>query len=351
MKALFISLSTYDIVGGIQAYNKKFLRSLDFNNIESKVISLHDCQTKNENIICCKSNIFKFIFYVLIYSRYGDINIWSHINLSPIFICLRVFFRGKNLLITHGVEVWYDDLTKLKKKSLNLYDKILTVSNYTKEKLVSVQGVIETNVGILANSINVSNQYGSQSPLNTKNFNILSVLRVDASDKLKSILNVLDALVLLDDSEIFFTVIGKGDQMDFIKAEIAIRGLEDQVNMLGYVEDLRPYLEHCDLFSLISDREGFGIVYLEAMEYRKPCLSARNCGSSDVVIDGYNGYSIEIDNIKYLADRIIDLKKDEVKRNFLGNNGQELLFSKFTFESFIKKQNYHIKSVCSHVDE
>ncbi len=343
MKVLFISLSTYDIVGGIQAYNKKFLKALDCNKIDKKIISLHDKGNIDNNVIGCNSNIFKFILNLLVHSRFADVNVWAHINFSPVFVALRNIFKGKSILITHGVEVWYDDLPYMKKKSLNLYDKILTVSNYTKNKLVSVQGVPENKVGILANSIDISDQSGFKSPYNDKKFNLLTILRIDASDKLKSILNILDALVLLDDSNINFTIIGKGNKTDFIQHEICNRGLQEQVKMLGFVEDLKPYLEHCDLFTLISDKEGFGIVYLEAMEYRKPCLSAKNCGSSDVVVDGYNGYSIALDDIDYLATKIKELKSDDAKCQLFGDNGQQLLFDKFTFETYVETQINQLK--------
>ena len=37
--------------------------------------------------------------------------------------------------------------------------------------------------------------------------------------------------------------------------------------MLGFVSNTNPYLQHCDMFTLTSPIEGFGIVYLEAMQY------------------------------------------------------------------------------------
>ena len=108
--------------------------------------------------------------------------------------------------------------------------------------------------------------------------------------------------------------------------------------MKGYVENTAPYLEYCDLFTLLSDTEGFGIVYLEAMEYEKPCLAAKHCGSEEIIIDEYNGYQIEVDDILNLKDKIIKIKNDKNLRNELGKNGKQALIEKFTFDLFIKKQ-------------
>ncbi len=344
MKIIFLSLSTYSIVGGIQTYNKKFIKALELNDIDYIVISLHDKKCNSQNIICCNSNIFLFIFYLFKYKSYADITIWGHVNLAPLVSLNKIFSTSKNVLITHGIEVWYPNLNLLKKYSLKLFNKIFTVSNYTKEKMITIQNVSKDKIDILPNSLVMLNEEGTQNPFNPKKFHILTVLRIDESDKLKSITNILDAMEKIGLDDIHFTIIGRGNKEEYIQNEINKRDLNKQVDMLGYVENLVPYLEHCDVFSLISDREGFGIVYLEAMAYKKPCLSAKNCGSSDVVVDDYNGYSILLDDIKDLTNKILDLKLDKIKRKQFGTNGYNLLIENFTYEQYIKKQKLLLES-------
>ena len=347
MRVAFFSLLTFDIVGGLQTYNKKFLKALESNSIDYIVISFHDKQKcQNNNTICCNSNIFKFIYYIYKYRDFADISVWGHINLSPFLFLNKLFSKSKNILLTHGVEVWPTDLSLLKKLALKKgYDRVFTVSNFTKNSLITTHKVPKEKIGILQNSIILSHyRKDRKNPYNSQKFNILTILRLDESIKLKSVTNVLDAMLKIEDKDIHFTIIGKGNKEEYIKDEIKRRGLSNQVDMLGFVEDLSSYLEHCDIFSLISDREGFGIVYLEAMAYEKPCISAKNCGSSDVVIDGYNGYSVELDDINDLVDKISDLKLNKKRREEFGKSGYKLLVERFTFEKFIENQKELLKN-------
>ena len=103
---------------------------------------------------------------------------------------------------------------------------------------------------------------------------------------------------------------------------------------MGYVQNTRPYLEYCDIFTLTSPLEGFGIVYLEAMLYEKPCLASKNCGSEDVVLNGRTGYSFGITEFKKLTDIISKIIKNKSKRTELGKKGYEHLMQNFTFSKF-----------------
>jgi len=341
MKVIFFSLLTFDAVGGIQAHNKRFFKALELNNIEYLVISLYDKDPSIENVIGCDSNVFKFIYYQYKYRNFADIAIWGHVNLSPLLLLNKIISKSKNIMIAHGADVWSPELSLIKKYGLRLADRVFSVSNYTKEKLIKVHQVREKNIDILHNCIILKNDLKElENPYVADKFNILTILRLDASyTKLKSIINILNAMKKLDLGDICFTIIGKGKKADYIKREIDKRDLGNQVRMLGYVENIDKYLKYCDVFSLVSTTEGFGIAYLEAMAYKKPCLAAKNCGSSDVVIDGYNGYSVTIDDIDDLANKILDLKLNKERREEFGENGYKLLLEKFTFEKYVKNQN------------
>jgi glycosyltransferase involved in cell wall biosynthesis len=57
------------------------------------------------------------------------------------------------------------------------------------------------------------------------------------------------------------------------------------VRFLGYVGDaeLREEFAACRLFALPSEKEGFGLVYLEALAHGRPCLGLAAGGTPDVI--------------------------------------------------------------------
>ena len=68
-------------------------------------------------------------------------------------------------------------------------------------------------------------------------------------------------------------IAGRGSAEADLRARIAALGLEDRVELLGYVASPRPYLAAADAFVLASDEEGFGQVLSEAMREGLPVIS------------------------------------------------------------------------------
>ncbi|MEM7508224.1 MAG: glycosyltransferase family 4 protein [Pseudomonadota bacterium] len=63
----------------------------------------------------------------------------------------------------------------------------------------------------------------------------------------------------------------------------------------------------CDLWLFPSRMEGFGLPIIEAMASRTPVISTRVGGAPDVIESGVNGYLVEIDDWKGMADHAVDL--------------------------------------------
>lgn len=91
---------------------------------------------------------------------------------------------------------------------------------------------------------------------------------------------------------------GRTEYVDLLKSTIRDLDLVDQVILVGKVEDeeLYGWYRWCDVFALtaIDDGgsfEGFGLVYLEANLFDKPCLGVASSGASQA-IDPRSGVAI-----------------------------------------------------------
>ena len=89
-------------------------------------------------------------------------------------------------------------------------------------------------------------------------------------------------------------LVGAGVDHARIKATVQQRGLDSLVTMWGNLADaeLEAAYASCDLFALPSRREGFGIVFLEAMRHGKPCIGGNHGGTPEVVTDGTTGFLV-----------------------------------------------------------
>ena len=61
----------------------------------------------------------------------------------------------------------------------------------------------------------------------------------------------------------------------------------------------------CDVFIAPSRSEGFGLPILEAMACRTPVVASRTGCAEEVIEDGKNGYVVDVEDHKALAERLI----------------------------------------------
>src|SRR4030095_8219597 len=82
-------------------------------------------------------------------------------------------------------------------------------------------------------------------------------------------------------------------------------------------EVLAELYRRAAFFVMPSPREGFGLVYLEAMRAGKPCIAAH--GSADEIIrHGVDGLVVNAGSIDALTTAIVRLFCDEAERARMG---------------------------------
>jgi len=113
-------------------------------------------------------------------------------------------------------------------------------------------------------------------------------------------------------------------------------GTEDRVTFLGRLSaaDLGREYARCTVFVLPSRKEGFGIVFLEAMGRSKPVVALRSGGTPEVVIHGETGILVEPDNLGALYEALRRLLQSEDLRARLGRGGRVIVDRSFTPNAF-----------------
>ena len=352
-KILFFYQNAFSEVGGIQTFNKFFIKALE--ELQSKHDSFYiELASVYDNEKDIKSTLPITLFYkskieamrhIFFKAKKYDIFIFAHINLALLALIVKILNPKANIIFcTHGIEIW----KKLPKFTELIINKsiILTVSTYSKNQLLKYNPNIK-DIRIFPNCINIKQEFNNLNPFIDNNFNLLSITRLSRTEKLKGIDLVIKTLPFLvkEIPNIKYNVIGKGDDKERLLKLAKQLGVEKNVEFKGFVDNLAPYYEYCDVFILPSKKEGFGIVYLEAMQYRKPCIACDEGGQTDVVIDGKTGYLCKYGDINCLKNKILDLYKDENKRKKFGESGYIYLVNNFTFEHFKKNLENILKGI------
>ncbi len=281
----------------------------------------------------------------------------THLNFAPIAFILKKIIGTKYIAIAHGVEAW-DIQNPLLKKSLQTADLILAVSNFTRDRLCQQQELPPEKVGVLHNTFEANAWEIREKPthllqkygLSAQQKIILTVSRLVTSEKYKGYDRILEVLPIIRRSipDIHYIIVGKGSDRDRLTQIIQQNNLQTHVTLAGFIpdEDLCAYYNLCDLFAMPSKREGFGIVYLEALACGKAVLGGNLDGAVDALCQGEMGALINPDNLYELVEVInkILLGKHDNPLIYQPQKLRQAVIAKFGFEHFQHSLSNYLSS-------
>jgi glycosyltransferase involved in cell wall biosynthesis len=118
---------------------------------------------------------------------------------------------------------------------------------------------------------------------------------------LKGIHYLLEAALKIPEEKFQLTVVGNYNNENKIFSKYM-----SKINFLGRVphEKVKELLKQSDIFIFPSLGEGLSLAVLEAMSCGLPCIVTRNSGANDAIIEGINGFEVEIQDINVLKEKI-----------------------------------------------
>jgi phosphatidylinositol alpha-1,6-mannosyltransferase len=352
MAIVVLQTTAFGSHGGIQTYNRIFARALnELNNLGERYILIatddptaipDDENFRNLKVEAFSEKRLSLILRVvlLVLTTRIDRLIIGHVNYAPLGLVARLLQPAIRYgVIIHGKDVWLK-LSPWRRHGLQKADFILSVSNDTYEEAVRVSGPLGGRQYLLPNALEWEAENSQEREVAglPSGILLLSVGRLAADEREKGVDTVIQVLpkLLTHVPDVQYVVIGSGTDLDRHRALAEAKGVSERVHFLGSVDDasLRYCYRTADIFVLPSAQEGFGIVFLEAMRYRKPVIAARKGGVPEVVINGTTGLLVEYGNEEQLCSALVRLCKDTKLRAQMGAAGYERLNSNFTYEHF-----------------
>jgi glycosyltransferase involved in cell wall biosynthesis len=161
---------------------------------------------------------------------------------------------------------------------------------------------------------------------------ILTVSRLTTGDRYKGVEDLILAMpaVLAEIPAARLRITGRGNDLPRLMQLARQIGVADAVDFLGFVDDarLRDELRSCRLFALPSRKEGFGLVFLEAMAHGRPCLGAR-AGGIPEVISPESGVMAEYGNVPAIANAAIQAFRQGWDEAALMDRAREFSYATF----------------------
>ena len=128
-------------------------------------------------------------------------------------------------------------------------------------------------------------------------YNAKILLSVGELNKNKNHSIVIKALAELKDTTIHYCIAGNGILRDDLMQLANELGIEEQVHLLGYRNDINELLGMADIYLLPSIREGLNVSLMEAMASTLPCICSNIRGNNDLIQEAQGGYRVEYDDV------------------------------------------------------
>jgi glycosyltransferase involved in cell wall biosynthesis len=157
----------------------------------------------------------------------------------------------------------------------------------------------------------------------------------------KGVQSLLEALAQVRGKNWQWIIVGDGWMRSELEAMRARLGLESQVRFVGAADPV-PYYAVADLFVLPSHYEGFGLVLLEAMVNRLPCIAFDSkppeviTASREIIVHEKTGVVVEAMNSEEMAACIDRLFNDSDLCKEMGEQGYQRSVSQFTWENCVE---------------
>ncbi len=323
-RILALVTDAYGSLGGIAEYNRNLLSALAKSNAVAEIVVVPrigeagttDILPKGLSLLpprLGRASYSALALRTVLWERKFDAVFCGHLLMAPLGALLARWLDKPLWLQLHGLEAW-DRPSSLVRWGAEQSNLVSVVSRYTKRRFLSWAAVAPTRVRVLPNTVSERYAPGPKPKELLQRFGLdgkqilLTVGRISVADRYKGHDRVIAALALLKDElpRLRYVVAGEGNDRPRLEQLAEQRGILNRVQFIGRVsdDDLPDLYRAADVFAMPSTREGFGIVFLEAMKSGIPVIGGNLDGSMDPLGDGNYGHAVSCGDPAELAEAI-----------------------------------------------
>ena len=268
---------------------------------------------------------------------YDILNTHFAIPSGPTGYVLSKVFHLPNVLTIHGGDIFDPSKTlsphnapilkQTVKIMLKTADYVVAASNDTKKNAYTYYN-IDRSIDII--------------PLGIKKPNFIKKSRVDFNlghdeiifctiGRLVKRKNINDTLAVLsglkNEHKFKFLIIGEGPERKTIINLSNQYGIGSNILMMGNVSDEQKFqlLSLSDIFLSTAIHEGFGLVFLEAMDAGVPIVCYNRGGQNDFLEDGRTGFLVNLGDKKKFQERVLEIINNDRIRSAMSAYNKKLI--------------------------
>lgn len=153
---------------------------------------------------------------------------------------------------------------------------------------------------------------------------------------LKAVADCVESLKKSDPGKrLVYTIMGEGQERPRLEALIKELKLEDNVFLMGHVDNAIQYVSAFDMFLLASLSEGLGYVLIEAGVCSVPVVATAVGGIPEIIEDMKSGILVQAKNSKELTHAILFMVEHPRERHGYGAALHEKVAQDFSLDKMV----------------
>ncbi|WP_152654595.1 N-acetyl-alpha-D-glucosaminyl L-malate synthase BshA [Oceanobacillus sp. CFH 90083] len=220
-------------------------------------------------------------------------------------------------------------------------DAVTAVSESLRRQTVEMVD-IKKEIDVIYNFINEKEYYPQ------KGIELRHQFRINPADKImihvsnfrkvKRVQDIIDTFKIVNEQlPSKLLLIGDGPEYSNMVQHVNELGLKAEVRFLGKQNNVSDILAMADLMLLLSEKESFGLVLLEAMACGVPGIGTNVGGIPEVVTHQKTGFIVELGDVKQAAAYAIELLSDSDKQQQFSEAVTEHVRTYFASEKIVNQ--------------
>jgi glycosyltransferase involved in cell wall biosynthesis len=210
----------------------------------------------------------------------------------------------------------------IERKGMEQADKIIAVSHFTRNIIISRYGISGEKIEVVHNGIECngkSNWALAETGISRDEKIVLFLGRITMQKGPEYFLGAAKKVLEVMDN-VKFVIAGSGDLMHRAVEMAAELGIGSKVLFTGFLrgEDVRRIYQMADLFVMPSVSEPFGLVPLEALDNDVPVIISKQSGVSEVLT---HALKVDFWDVDEIANKIVAVLRYPPLRETLANYG------------------------------
>jgi len=168
---------------------------------------------------------------------------------------------------------------------------------------------------------------------------LMTLTRLSSKERYKGYDQVMEAIAVLQTRypHIKYLIAGSFDTREraFVTKLLQKLQIQDRVVIPGFIpdEELEAHFAMSDMYVMPSSKEGFGIVFIEAVYYGLPVIAGDVDGSVDALLNGALGQLVNPQQVGEIETAITNIIEN--RSSFIPS--REVLNAHFSYEAYKQK--------------